>query len=173
MPRGGKRIGAGREEPVSLYGEPSSPMLISISVEPSVITNFEDFKNKRVRPSSKPLDNFLLPADNPFLLELPVYIGKVSAGRTTGIASPADDYEQEKLDINQKLVKNKAATVFMWVGKDDDSMIDIGVMPGALLVIDKSLTARSGRTVVAIVDDEYVVKRLYSYMGIVELRSMN
>ena len=52
-------------------------------------------------------------------------------------------------------------------------MIDIGVMPGALLVIDKSLTARSGRTVVAIVDDEYVVKRLYSYMGIIELRSMN
>ena len=171
MSRGGKRIGAGRKEPVIPFGEPSSS--IAERFKPSVITYLEDFKNKRVRPPSKPLGDFLLPADNPFLLELPVYIGRVSAGRTTGFASPAEGYEQEKLDINQKLVKNKAATVFMWVGKDDDSMIDIGVMPGALLVIDKSLTARSGRTVVAIVDDEYVVKRLYSYMGIIELRSMN
>ena len=173
MPRHGNRIGAGRKEPVSLYAEPSSPMLIPNSVKPSVITNFEDFKNKRASPLIKIEGNFMLPADNPFLLELPVYIGKVSAGRTTGFASPADDYEQEKLDINQRLVRNKAATVFMWVGKDDDSMIDVGIMPGALLVVDKSLTVRSGKIVVTIVDDEYVVKRFYKYMDVIELRSMN
>ena len=148
-------------------------MLIPNSVKPSVITNFEDFKNKRASPLIKIEGNFMLPADNPFLLELPVYIGKVSAGRTTGFASPADDYEQEKLDINQRLVRNKAATVFMWVGKDDDSMIDVGIMPGALLVVDKSLTVRSGKIVVTIVDDEYVVKRFYKYMDVIELRSMN
>ena len=115
----------------------------------------------------------MLPADNPLLLELPLYSGKVSAGRTTGFASPADDYEQEKLDLNKKLIKNPASTVFMWVGKDDDSMVDTGIMPGALLVVDKSITARSGKIVIAIVDDEYVVKQFYKFMGVVELRSRN
>jgi DNA polymerase V len=173
MPRGGKRIGAGRKEPASPYGEPTSLIRIPNSIKSTVITYLEDFKSKRLNLPTKPLDNFLLPADDPALLELPVYSGKVSAGRTTGFASPADDYEQEKLDINQRLVRNKAATVFMWVGKDDDSMIDVGIMPGALLVVDKSVTVRSGKIVVTIVDDEYVVKRFYKYMDVIELRSMN
>lgn len=115
----------------------------------------------------------MLPSDNPTLLEIPVYIGRVSAGRTTGFASPADDYEQEKLDLNKKFIKNPASTVFMWVGKDDDSMVDAGVMPSALLVVDKAITARSGKIVIAIVDDEYVVKQFYKFMDVVELRSRN
>lgn len=173
MPRGGKRIGAGRKEPASPYGEPTSLMRIPNSIKPTVITYLEDFKNKRTNPISKPFGNFMLPFDNPSLLELPLYSGKVSAGRTTGFASPADDYEQEKLDLNKKLIKNPASTVFMWVGKDDDSMVDTGIMPGALLVVDKSITARSGKIVIAIVDDEYVVKQFYKFMGVVELRSRN
>lgn len=173
MPRGGKRIGAGRKVPASPYGEPTSLVRIPNSIKSTVVTYLEDFKSKRTSTSIKPTGNLLLPADNPTLLELPIYIGKVSAGRTTGFASPADDYEQEKLDLNKKLIKNPASTVFMWVGKDDDSMIDAGIMPGALLVVDKSITTRSGKIVIAIVDDEYVVKQFYKFMGVVELRSRN
>ena len=173
MPRGGKRIGAGRKEPASPYGEPTSLIRIPNSIKTTVITYLEDFKNKKKISPSRPIGNFILPADNPLSLELPVYIGKVSAGRTTGFASPADDYEQEKLDLNKKLIKNPASTVFMWVGKDDDSMVGAGIMPGALLVVDKSITARSGKTVVTIIDDEYVVKQLYKFMDVVELRSRN
>ncbi len=173
MPRGGKRIGAGRKQPVRPYGEPTSVLRIPNSVLPAIVTYLEDFKNNRAVTSNKPIGNFILPADNPPPLELPVYIGRVSAGRTTGFASPAEGYEKEKLDLNLRLIKNPPSTVLMWVGKDDDSMIDVGVMPGALLVIDKSITPRSGRTVVTVIDDEYVVKQFYKFMGVVELRSRN
>ena len=114
-----------------------------------------------------------LAAINPPLLELPLYIGKVSAGRTTGFASPAQDYEQERLDLNKKLVTNVSATFFYYVGKSDDSMLDDGIMPGGLLIVDRSKESKSGRNVVAIVDGEYVVKRLFKRNGIYELRSMN
>ena len=112
-------------------------------------------------------------AINPPLLELPLYIGKVSAGRTTGFASPAQDYEQDRLDLNKKLVTNVSATFFYYVGKSDDSMLDDGIMPGGLLIVDRSKESKSGRNVVAIVDGEYVVKRLYKRNGNYELRSMN
>lgn len=173
MPRGGKRIGAGRKEQVRPYGEPTSAMRIPNSAIPAIVTYLEDFKKNRAIASSNPMSDFMIPTDNPPLLELPVYIGKVSAGRTTGFASPAEGYEKEKLDLNKKFVKNVPATVYMWVGKDDDSMIDVGIMPGALLIVDKSITARSGKTVVALHDDEYVVKQFYKFMGVVELRSRN
>lgn len=110
---------------------------------------------------------------NPIALELFVYLGKVSAGRTTGFASPAQDYEQEALDLNKKLVTNAPATFFYMVGKSDDSMIDSGIMPGGLLVVDRSITPKTGKNVIAIVDGEYFVKRLYNRNGIVELRSTN
>lgn len=173
MPRGGKRVGAGLKKSPSPYGESTSLVRIPNSALSTVVTYLEDFKKKKSLPSSKPLGNFMLPADNPPPLELPVYIGRVSAGRTTGFTSPAQDYEKEKLDLNKKLVKNPPATVYMWVGKDDDSMIDVGIMPDALLIIDKSINARSGKTVVTLIDDEYVVKQFYKFMGVVELRSRN
>jgi DNA polymerase V len=46
-------------------------------------------------------------------------------------------------------------------------------MPGGLLVVDRSIAAKSGKNVIAIVDGEYVVKRLYKRNEIIELRSMN
>ena len=106
MPRGGKRIGAGRKEPVSPYGEPTTSMRVPNSIKPTIVTYLDDFKKKRALTTSKPQGNLMLPADNPPLLELPVYIGRVSAGRTTGFASPAQDYEQEKLDLNKNLINN-------------------------------------------------------------------
>lgn len=114
-----------------------------------------------------------LAAINPPPLTLPLYIGKVSAGRTTGFASPAQDYEQERLDLNKHLISNIPATFFYNVGKSDDSMIDEGIMPASLLIADRSITPRSGKNVVAIVDGEYVVKKLYIRAGVYELRSMN
>lgn len=117
---------------------------------------------------------FIQPAAlNPPLLELPLYMGKVSAGRTTGFASPAQDYEQGRLDLNKRFVTNVPSTVYFNVGKSDDSMVDAGIMPEALLIVDKSKEGRSGKTVVAVVDGEFVVKRLYRDKGVCELQSRN
>lgn len=173
MTRGGLRPNSGRKTPSSPYKEKTSVIRVPNSIKPDVLVYLEGFKKNRAIPSSKPISDFLLPADDPPPLELPVYIGRVSAGRTTGFASAAEGYEKEKLDLNKKLVKNPPATVYMWVGKDDDSMISVGIMPGALLIVDKSINARSGKTVVTLIDDEYVVKQFYKFMGVVELRSRN
>lgn len=171
MPHGGKRSGSGRKP--SAFGEPTFLVRIPVSVQPKVVDFLEEFKKRRKLPIHQ-LHSELIPAAlNPPLLELPLYIGKVSAGRTTGFASPAQDYEQERLDLNKKMVTNAPATFFYTVGKSDDSMIDDGIMPGGLLVVDRSITPKTGKNVIAIVDDEYVVKRLYKRNEIIELRSMN
>jgi DNA polymerase V len=138
-----------------------------------VVTFLEEFKKRRSLSIAQTDSPLIAAAINPPLLELPFYIGKVSAGRTTGFASPAQDYEQERLDLNKKMVTNAPATFFYTVGKSDDSMIDDGIMPDGLLVVDRSIAPKSGKNVIAIVDGEYVVKRLYKRNEIIELRSMN
>ncbi len=172
MSHGGKRQGAGRRSIKSPFGEPTYLVRMPISVKPKVVVFLEEFKRLRTL-SLKKNDDFILTAINPPLLELPLYSGKVSAGRTTGFASPADDYEKERLDLNLKCINNPPATFYYYVGKLDDSMIDAGIMPGALLIVDRSITARSGKTIIAIFDGEYLVKRLYKHNDVIELRSMN
>lgn len=173
MSHGGKRPGAGRKSINSPFGEPTFLVRMPVSVQTKVVTFLEEFKKRRSLSIAQPNSPLIAAAINPPLLELPLYIGKVSAGRTTGFASPAQDYEQERLDLNKKMVTNAPATFFYTVGKSDDSMIDDGIMPDGLLVVDRSIAAKSGKNVIAIVDGEYVVKRLYKRNEIIELRSMN
>jgi DNA polymerase V len=173
MSHGGKRLGAGRKSINSPFGEPTYLVRMPISLKPKVATFLEEIKKRRRLSLAQPHAELIEAAINPPLLELPLYIGKVSAGRTTGFASPAQDYEQERLDLNKKMVTNAPATFFYTVGKSDDSMIDDGIMSGGLLVVDRSITPKSGKNVIAIVDGEYVVKRLYKRNDIIELRSMN
>ena len=144
MSHGGKRPGAGRKSINSPFGEPTFVVRMPLSVQPKVVSFLEEFKKRRALSITQPHPELIAAAINPPLLELPLYIGKVSAGRTTGFASPAQDYEQERLDLNKKMVTNAPATFFYTVGKSDDSMIDDGIMPGGLLVVDRSITAKSG-----------------------------
>jgi len=66
---------------------------------------------------------------------------------------------EEELDLNKLLIRNPDATFFVKVS--GDSMIDAGIFDGDLLVIDRSLVAKSGSIVLAIVEDEFTVKRLH------------
>ena len=52
-------------------------------------------------------------------------------------------------------------------------MIDVGILPEALLIIDRSITPKSSHIVLAHVEGEIMVKRLYKWKGVVELRSEN
>ncbi len=86
--------------------------------------------------------------------ELPLYACPVSAG----FPSPADDYLEGQLDLNQYLIKHPVATFFVRVA--GDSMIRAGIHPGDLLIVDRSLEARDGRVVIAVVNGELLVKRM-------------
>jgi DNA polymerase V len=85
---------------------------------------------------------------------LPLYLCPVAAG----FPSPADDFLEKRLDLNEYLVKNPPATFLVRVS--GHSMKDAGIFDGDILVVDKSLQPVSGSIVVAILHGEFTVKTL-------------
>lgn len=77
---------------------------------------------------------------------------------TTGFPSPAADYIEESLDLNQLLIKKPAATFI--VRAKGDSMRTAGIDRGDLLIIDRSLNATQNSIVVAILNGAFTVQRL-------------
>ncbi|MDP1769660.1 MAG: translesion error-prone DNA polymerase V autoproteolytic subunit [Nitrospirota bacterium] len=98
---------------------------------------------------------------------LPVFLGRLPAG----FPSPADDYIEGKLDLNRHLIKHPAATFFVRV--TGDSMIGAGIHSGDLLVVDRSLDAVDGNVIVAALDGELTVKRLFRQGTILRLLPAN
>ena len=97
---------------------------------------------------------FLRPTEDPPVLGLPLFASPASCG----FPSPAQDYVEATLDLNQLCISRPAATYF--VRAAGDSMKDAGILDGDLLVVDRSITARHGNTVIACVDGEFTVKIL-------------
>ncbi|WP_024873380.1 LexA family protein [Tolumonas lignilytica] len=87
-------------------------------------------------------------------LNIPLFLERVAAG----FPSPAQDYVEQRLDLNQLCVKRPAATYFVRV--EGLSMINAGIYPDDLLVVDRSITAQSGDIVVASLNGEFTVKTL-------------
>ncbi|WP_186644115.1 LexA family protein [Fluviispira vulneris] len=87
-------------------------------------------------------------------LYLPFAFNPVCAG----FPSPATDYMDKKIDLNEFIVKHPAATFY--VRAEGNSMLGAGIHSGDLLVVDRSLKAVNGSIIVAIVDGEFTVKRL-------------
>lgn len=85
---------------------------------------------------------------------LPLMVFPVEAG----FPSPAEDYVEGKLSLDKHLIKNPVATFFVRVV--GESMLNAGIHPGDMLVVDRSLDPRDGKIVIAIVDGELTVKRL-------------
>ena len=80
-----------------------------------------------------------------------------------GFPSPAADYEDARLDINDYLIRNPVSTFFFAV--QGDSMQGAEIFDGDILVVDRSIRARHGHVVVAFVNGERLVKRLYRRGG--------
>lgn len=97
----------------------------------------------------------------------PMYSHSISAG----FPSPADDYIEDRLDLNTLLVNNKAATFFLRV--KGDSMLNAGIHHGDIIVVDRSVQPMHRSIVVAVVDGELTVKRLISRTGVTELHAEN
>lgn len=86
---------------------------------------------------------------------LPLYASRVSAG----FPSPADDYVDDKIDLNQQLIENPSATFFVRV--QGDSMSGAGINNDDVLIVDKSLEAKNRSIVLAVINGEMTVKRLF------------
>jgi DNA polymerase V len=88
-------------------------------------------------------------------LNIPLFLQRVSAG----FPSPAEDYIEKTLDLNELCIQHPAATFFVRV--DGESMIDAGIFPGDVLVVDRSLRAQHGDIVIANLETEMTVKELH------------
>lgn len=95
------------------------------------------------------------------------FVSRVEAG----FPSPADDYLEGRLDLNEHLVARPAATFFLRVS--GDSMTGAGIYAGDILIVDRSIAPSDGKIVIAAVDGELTVKRLYRRDGHIRLLSEN
>lgn len=144
--RGGNREGAGRK---SLYDEPTKVVRVPESrvieiknyLAGSTKTKFNDIASiTLVNPSTA--------------MHIPLASEKVSAG----FPSPAQDYIEQTLDMNEHLIKNEAATFVVTVSSQ--SMLGAGIDINDELVVDRSLEAKHEDIVVVWIDNEFTVKRL-------------
>lgn len=81
-----------------------------------------------------------------------------------GFPSPAEDYIEGEIDLNEQLIQHPHSTFLMKVS--GDSMIGAGIMPGSTLVVDRSLEPRHGNVVIAVIDGQLTVKRLFNQFGV-------
>ncbi|WP_048765732.1 LexA family protein [Acinetobacter sp. 243_ASPC] len=88
------------------------------------------------------------------LLSIPYAIEKISAG----FPSPAQDYIDKRLDMNEHLIKNECATFIVKVGSL--SMLNAGIDIDDELIVDRSLDAKHQDIVVALIENDFTVKRL-------------
>jgi len=138
---GGKRQGAGRKRGSGSFGEETKVVRIPASRVPEV-------------------KQWLMQlTQNHPPLSLPLYGHKIAAG----FPSPADDYVEGQLDLNEHLIPHKEATFFLRVS--GDSMINVGIQCGDLLVVDRSIEPKNNKIVIAALDGELTVKRLSMKKG--------
>ena len=98
-------------------------------------------------------------------------LGLAESPTQAGFPSPAADHRIQRVDLNAELVQHEEATLLVRVR--GESMRDVGIFDGNILVVDKSLTPVHGDIVVAILDDEFTCKKLYCRDGLVKLQPAN
>lgn len=145
MSHGGKREHAGRPKGQGTYGEKTKTIRVPI-------TRVAEVKGFLEGSAS---------------YHIPLYSSTVRAG----FPSPADDYIETHLDLNEHLIKHPAATFF--VTASGDSMSGAGISSGDMLVVDRSLEATNGKIVIAAINGELTVKRLSRANGKVRLLPEN
>lgn len=122
----------GRPPNIGKFNSPTKPVRIPVTMVTEILNYIQDNQ----------------------CYQLPLYGCKVAAG----FPSPADDYIEAKLNLNELLVKHPAATFFLRVS--GDSMIGAGIHDGDILVVDKSLLPTVDKVVIAALDGQLTVKRL-------------
>ena len=142
---GVKKRGVGRPIGSGKYGEPTKAMRLPVSL----VGQVDSFVERH---------GFVFP----------LYSNQIQAG----FPSPAeDDVPFEPYDLGAKLIPNPASTFFIRV--TGESMRAAGIFPDDVLIVDRSLEAQSGDVVVAAINGEFTVKRLYRTARKLELRPEN
>lgn len=104
---------------------------------------------------------------SPKRMEKTLFVSGVAAG----FPSPADDYIERNLDLNEFLIQKPAATFHVRVS--GNSMVEAGILEGDYLIVDRSVTPFHNATVVAVVEGEMMVKKFWVTNGTITLAPGN
>lgn len=150
---GGRRAGAGRKKG-SAVKEPTVVMRIPQSQQ-AIVQDFITAYKIHSQTAARILPLAIsLPVTALKNISLPLFSSKVAAG----FPSPADEHVEKRLDPNDFLIDNEEATFFVTI--EGHSMIDVGLLPGDKVVVDRSQNARKNSIVLAVVNGEFTIKRL-------------
>ena len=100
-----------------------------------------------------------------------VDVSFVDTGIKAGFPSPAQDYLTGSIDLNKELIRHKETTFLAKVS--GTSLQDAGICDGDIIVVNKSLEAKTGDFVVAFIDGEFTVKRIKIEKGFIWLIAEN
>jgi len=117
----------------------------------SKIRNVKDNKNKK---ANNPISHEIYLPEDHSDGEIHFYSSHIPAG----FPSPAEDFLEKRLDLNDYLINNKAATFLIKV--QGDSMINAGIFNGDILIIDRSIEPADGKIVLGVLNGEFTVKRV-------------
>jgi DNA polymerase V len=90
---------------------------------------------------------------------------------TAGFPSPAADFQERPLNLEDLLIVHPAATYFARV--QGDSMRNLGIRENDIVVVDRALQARQNSIVLAQLHGGFIIKRLHVHNGITYLFSAN
>jgi DNA polymerase V len=112
-------------------------------------------------------DHSIYKADNTISLPLELSVSPIEAG----FPSPADDHLDIALDLNEYLIKHPSATFYIYV--KGDSMINDGIYNGDIMIVDRAISPKSKDVVIAVIDGEFTVKRIYKKNNKIYLQPSN
>ena len=104
----------------------------------------------------------------PFEYRLALLIPLFGSNVRAGFPSPADDYLQKRVDLNEELIEHPAATFFVRV--TGDSMVDAGIYDNDTLIVDRSLTPQNGSVIVALLNGDFTVKYFSKTGSVISLK---
>jgi DNA polymerase V len=88
-----------------------------------------------------------------------------------GFPSPAEDLGAQRIDLTQMLITHAQATYFLRAS--GQSMMEAGIFDNDILVVDRAIKPRHNHIVVAVVDGDFTVKKLYQRLGKIKLKAAN
>ena len=116
--------------------------------------------------------NSLISALRPVpISEAPLQVLLLNNRVTAGFPSPAEDLGAQRIDLIQVLITHPQATYFLRAS--GHSMVEVGIFDRDILVVDRAIKPRHNHIVVAIVDGDFTVKRMYQRAGRIKLKAAN
>ncbi len=149
---GGARSNAGRK---AKYNEPTKVIRVPES-QVSLIKQWllEHQKTAHLRDLNGKLDVQQIQPKNDKIYQIPLATERVAAGAS----APMQDHIEAALDLNEYLIRNEASSFI--VKANSLSMLDAGIDINDPLLVDRSIQAKAGDIVIAMIDNEFTVKRL-------------